>query len=192
MANDVDDYSVDNAEQDPGEWREKRFKTDGCPQRGNQPKLDLSPEGDDYYDSRNTGKNFYTDSWTDQTGTYGTPTDHKGPNHHYDEPYSERKVGSKPQDFRGSANPFKPEGDKALDSWFASQSIRFTDKADRDYRDDPAIDNNKTVPQRTDWKTFEHGWQVEPSEALPSGESGANHSASRSIGSTDKPRGAKD
>ncbi len=42
-----------------------------------------------------------------------------------------------------------------------------------DFDDVSAIDNNHPVPQRKGWKEFEHGWQIEPSEALGSGESGA-------------------
>lgn len=92
---------------------EKPIHTDGCPQRGTRPSLDLSPEGDDFY----TGHTF-----------------------------SEKANAS---------------------------------ACNEDYNDLPAIDNNEPVAQRKSWDFHEHGWRVEPNEALPSGESGATNASNQ-------------
>lgn len=49
-----------------------------------------------------------------------------------------------------------------------------------DYQDLSYIDNNWPVPQRGSFDPAEqHGWTIEPSEAIPGGESGANKRQSK-------------
>lgn len=130
------DYDSPDLGSDPGEWDEKTVTTKGCPQRGRQPALDLSPDNSTgtFTDQHLPDGDFYGTDWTEETGAKACMLD---------------------------------------------------------YDDKPGIDNNEAVPQRKGWKFREHGWQIEPSEALPSGESGASNKADRSIPSSQKPRGAR-
>lgn len=172
MSNDVSRYSSGSTGKDKaGDRSEKPVTHKGLPQRGTQPDLDLSPEGDDYYESRISGENFYTNRWKESTGSSANdPLDHEKyePNNYYTLPYSERKVGDKPQDFRGSKNPFKPGSD---DAFFTSGSVRFGKNTMEDYGDVGANELNHPVKQRRSIDFYGDGYKKEPYEAIPSGSS---------------------
>lgn len=63
-----ENYDNPDTGSDPGNWDEKWVAD--CPQRGRQPKLDLSPEGDDFY---NKGKY----DWEDPIGAQYCMEDYK-------------------------------------------------------------------------------------------------------------------
>src|SRR5579859_1937358 len=106
-----------------------------------------------------------------KTPDYDNPDTGKDPSK-----WSEKTVADCPQRGRQPSLDLKPDHDDFY------TKFTFNEKANasscmEDYDDLPAIDNNEPVPQRTKWEEFEHGWRIEPNEALPSGASGASNSS---------------
>src|SRR6266852_8094158 len=84
--------------------------------------------------------------------------------------WSEKKVPDLPQRGRRPALSLAPEGSDFYTGNTFSENCD-SSSANEDYKDLGAVDNNWPAKQRTDWNVFEHGWQIEPNEALPAGKS---------------------